>query len=297
MAALKARLKAILDAIDIMTQTGALQQLADSIGHRLVAAINSFTSFVRDELIPDLRQLAGIVVFIKDIFGGWGRLLKFTLVAYIVSPVIPAIVSLAGAIASLAITMGLTPFGWFMLGLAAIAGAAYVIYRNWTPVAKFFKGLWGDVQTSFEGFTEFLHGFMSGDWARIVHSFDKIKSAADALIKVYDLAAGLAGFLPQSGTIGKAFNFSKGLAFGPQSIDVGPLPKLPPQPVVPLAASHGGAMPGSLDDVLSQIKALLGDARIKVDFENMPRGVRVTKDAASKAPIDLSMGWALQDAQ
>lgn len=34
-----------------------------------------------------------------------------------------------------------------------------------------------------------------------------------------------------------------------------------------------------------------------VDFANMPRGVRVERDRASTADLDLSMGYQMQGAQ
>lgn len=38
-----------------------------------------------------------------------------------------------------------TPIGWFIAGIAAIAGAAYLIYENWEPIRAFFSDLWGSV--------------------------------------------------------------------------------------------------------------------------------------------------------
>jgi hypothetical protein len=32
---------------------------------------------------------------------------------------------------------------------------------------------------------------------------------------------------------------------------------------------------------------------VKVDFENLPRGARVTADPKSTAPLDLSMGYSM----
>jgi len=37
------------------------------------------------------------------------------------------------------------------LAVTAIAGAAYLLYRNWEPISAFFMGLWGQVQTAFAG--------------------------------------------------------------------------------------------------------------------------------------------------
>ncbi|AYM75480.1 phage tail protein [Janthinobacterium agaricidamnosum] len=44
-----------------------------------------------------------------------------------------------------------TPVGWVILAIAAIAGAAYLIYKYWEPIKGFFRGLWSDVKTAFAG--------------------------------------------------------------------------------------------------------------------------------------------------
>lgn len=40
------------------------------------------------------------------------------------------------------IAMLTTPIGWFIMGIAAIAGGAYLIYKNWDGIAKWFSELW-----------------------------------------------------------------------------------------------------------------------------------------------------------
>lgn len=44
-----------------------------------------------------------------------------------------------------------TPIGWVALGIAAIAGAAYLIYRNWQPITAFFLGVWNEIRSAFDG--------------------------------------------------------------------------------------------------------------------------------------------------
>lgn len=38
-----------------------------------------------------------------------------------------------------------------VLMITAIAGAAYLIYRNWEPIKAFFLGVWAEIQTAFSG--------------------------------------------------------------------------------------------------------------------------------------------------
>ena len=44
-----------------------------------------------------------------------------------------------------------TPVGWVLMAIAAIAGAAYLIYKNWTPIKAFFMGIWSRIKTAFAG--------------------------------------------------------------------------------------------------------------------------------------------------
>lgn len=56
-----------------------------------------------------------------------------------------AIPWVAGALKGLLVAMG--PIGW---GIAAIAGAAYLIYQYWEPIKAFFVGLWQQVKAAFD---------------------------------------------------------------------------------------------------------------------------------------------------
>ncbi|MDN3562123.1 phage tail tape measure protein [Vreelandella neptunia] len=55
-----------------------------------------------------------------------------------------AIPWVAGALKGLLVAMG--PIGW---GIAAIAGAAFLIYKYWEPIKGFFLGLWQQVKNAF----------------------------------------------------------------------------------------------------------------------------------------------------
>ncbi|AZM95142.1 phage tail tape measure protein [Vreelandella venusta] len=55
-----------------------------------------------------------------------------------------AIPWVAGALKGLLVAMG--PIGW---GIAAIAGAAFLIYKFWEPIKGFFLGLWQQVKDAF----------------------------------------------------------------------------------------------------------------------------------------------------
>jgi len=68
-----------------------------------------------------------------------------------------------GGIRAIGTALMLNPIG---LAVAGIAGAAYLIYKNWEHVGPWFDGLWGDVKTYFQGFGDFVAGVFTGDMDR-----------------------------------------------------------------------------------------------------------------------------------
>jgi hypothetical protein len=105
------------------------------------------------------------------------------------------------------------PIVWIVAGVAALGAAAYLVWKHWEPIKRFFEELWGTVKSIFG-----VSGGVTGGGGRVL---------------------GAAGAAP-----------------------------------APLTAR--GA-----------------EARVKVDFENLPRGARVTADPKSTAPLDLSMGYSM----
>lgn len=72
---------------------------------------------------------------------------------------------------------GLMALGSFLLAnpivlvIAAIAGAAYLIYRNWGAVSAFLGRLWNDIKTIFRGAYEVVAGLLTGDWSRLTQGW------------------------------------------------------------------------------------------------------------------------------
>lgn len=68
-----------------------------------------------------------------------------------------------GGIRAIGAALLMNPIG---LAVAAIAGGAALIYANWETVGPWFKGLWGNVKTYFQGFGDFVGGVFTGDMDR-----------------------------------------------------------------------------------------------------------------------------------
>lgn len=74
----------------------------------------------------------------------------------------------------------MTPVGWIMIAIAAIAGAAYLIYKNWGPIKDFFIGLWAGVKNAFGSAADWITGKFNAllEWVR------------GAIVKVADMMPG-----------------------------------------------------------------------------------------------------------
>jgi hypothetical protein len=68
-----------------------------------------------------------------------------------------------GGIRAIGAALLMNPIG---IAVAGIAGAAYLIYRNWEHIAPWFRGIWRDVKSIFGGFGDFVAGVFTGDMDR-----------------------------------------------------------------------------------------------------------------------------------
>lgn len=57
-----------------------------------------------------------------------------------------------------ALFAALGPAGWVILGVAALAGGAALIIKNWSPIKGFFKDLWGGIKRDFNELNNWMKG-------------------------------------------------------------------------------------------------------------------------------------------
>ena len=75
------------------------------------------------------------------------------------------------AVFRLGIAFLATPIGWIVAGIAAVAGAAYLIYRNWEGIVGWFQRMWDGILAAFkvDELIAWLSGFsltdtLGGSW-------------------------------------------------------------------------------------------------------------------------------------
>lgn len=112
-----------------------------------------------------LKRLASLLQRVADLCGGWSNVL-LGLVILISGKAMLALGSLAMAFGQLGMAMLATPVGWFV---AALAGAAYAIYKNWDGLYAYFQNLCAGVKAAFaqgwlQGVVQVLLNFNPARW-------------------------------------------------------------------------------------------------------------------------------------
>lgn len=106
-------------------------------------------------LADSFRAFWKVVSPIAERLGGWPVVLAGIAAAITAGPLLGALAGLGSAFLTLGAAMLTTPFGWFALGLAALAAGAVLLWKNWEPVkagfAEFFPNLTKQIEGTVEG--------------------------------------------------------------------------------------------------------------------------------------------------
>ncbi len=155
------------------------------------AVVNGFVSLVKTsfDVFNALGGLKTIGIAIASIYG-------IKVVSSIVSTtsaligIIPAIAPLISAIGSASkavwafnASLLANPITWWVVGItaavAAVAGAAYLIYKNWDKVCAFFSGVWEGIKGVFEWYVDYIKSC----WDLVCSLPDLVKAAFSGLGK------------------------------------------------------------------------------------------------------------------
>lgn len=233
-----------------------------------------------------IKQIIGFIAGAIEFVGGFGNALK--IVALVMAgPLLLSIAMLAKAFVALGLAIMTTPFGWIAAAIVAavglIAGAAYLIYKNWGPIKEFFASLWAGVVETISAAIDLLKfmflnfsplGLIVNNWSSIEEWFSGMWDRITA-----KFSAGVAWIKDILSKL-NPFSSSGNATFGAPSQ---PMTMGAPAGVAPVAAGALG----------SGFSSMTNNAKVEVDFKNVPRGVEVTPGANNKAPLDLSMGYSM----
>lgn len=272
-------------AISAWIQGGGLERLGQSLGQiatttgRVVDALGGLkgvaaitAAVLGSKLLVSLGGLVGslwqlgsaVLPVVWRALNFVGPL--FLRLATFIMPILgKALLALGGVLVKFGIALLTTPVGWFMLAIAAIAGIAYLIYKNWAPISGFFTKLWGGVVDVVQEKWGAIRDFFKGLWQDITGFFqrawEKIKPIVDVMMKVAEISP--LGLAVKAGQQAADWWSSRG-----SKLETG---------------ATSAALPAATST----------EARVVVDFTNMPRGTRVSEDPSGTAPLDLSMGYSM----
>lgn len=232
-----------------------------------------------------IKRIADMASGFVDAVGGIGNTVAIV-AAVMAGPLLSALVSATSAVGALGAVLLATPVGWIMAAIAAaiaaIAGAVYLIYKNWEPIKKFFADLWTDITKIFTDAIASIEGFLKDMWDRVSGVFSagaqKVKSALSALNPVNAAQS--------------AWSWGKGL-FTNDASSGDQQTGAPAAPVFGLGPAAGVAPMIAATAAQQQPQTVTEKAAVTVDFRNVPRGVEVTPGSNNTAPLDLSMGYSM----
>ncbi|MCE7510256.1 hypothetical protein [Alloalcanivorax xenomutans] len=290
--------------------TDTLQNNQGNVVGRIVDNLKEFLSV--------LRTIGQVLSWSANLVGGWGNLLAIVaalmagpLVLSIVQTglalsrlggaafplIVKAIPPVIGAIKALSAALLTTPVGWVVAGIAAIAGAVYLIYRNWDRIAEWFTAKIDRVKSAFDD--GLLNGVMG-----VIREFNPgrlILEAINGIVKHFtgiDLAK-VGGDFIQNLWDGITARWRAMTAWLKQKVDqvVGWLPDWMAGRngggTSPAASSAGGRLgPPVLRDTdrpgaaQAQVGGLL---RIQIDSEGQPRVRELRQEGGMEIEADTGL--------
>ncbi|MER9393906.1 MULTISPECIES: hypothetical protein [unclassified Mesorhizobium] len=201
--------------------------------------VKTFAQVLRDLMNPasDIRQEISRVAAnfnsflaairpVVDFIGGPMQATLIALGTWTAAPLIAALVAVGAAFINLGIVIMATPVGWFLAAVAAIAGAAYLIYSNWDSIAKFFGDFWTYVTGLFASAVAYIQSIpikLYDVGAAMVDSiWQGLKSKwGDVVAWLKGAVNDLIGWLPESIKSRLGFDLSSVTPGGPETAKAG----------------------------------------------------------------------------
>lgn len=222
------------------------------------------------KVMDKLQPVIDAVGWLVDKFGA-ANVIIGALAAVLIITLVPAIAATASAFYALGLAILATPVGWVL----SLGAAAFLVYKNWDTVWAWLSALIGDnlFQPWFDALDRAKQ--LAGDvWDGIKKSF---RGGIDSIVQwIKDVAAKIGNFMPD--WVKRLFGAGGGNVSVNATGSVGAAPA--GRSVGARAAAAGVAAPG-------------GQARVQVDFTNLPRGTRVSSETTGRPDFELNQGYAM----
>lgn len=129
------------------TALSSLQQILTP----LLPAIGELVSAFSGGLADALNKITPLLVTVAEWLGKHPELLEAAAAAWLVYKAALVAVAIYEGIVN-----ALNPVGWIILAVAAIAAGAYLIYKNWDALVRFFKTAGGAIKDFFVGIWQWI---------------------------------------------------------------------------------------------------------------------------------------------
>lgn len=234
---------------------------------------------VLGKLVSAVQSVTAVLTFAA----GWGKYL-WMMRASIMSGLVPSLTAAAGSVWAFTAALLANPITWVVIAVVALGAAVYQIYKNWGPLKEFFAETWTAIKDAVAnglawigenlGWTpigmivknwEPIKAFFVGLWDGIIGVF---KGAWEVIKPIVDTVVGAGRALFGGGEVAAP----AGGALGAGAAR-------------PLLGAEGARVPGA------GLRST--EARVTVDFANLPQGARVTPAQGNTAPLALDVGYAM----
>jgi len=159
-----------------------------------------------------LLVFGALAMIIAAVLGPFALMrLAFVMTTPMFAPLIAGVSGAASAFAAWGAAMLANPITWIVLGIVAavalVAGAAYLIYKNWGAISAWFAKLWQDIKAGFSAFlSAFASAFMNftpaghlirafqAVWPKLLEFGERFKSFGGQILQ--GLVDGIKGGIP-----------------------------------------------------------------------------------------------------
>lgn len=269
-----------------------IEAFAKSFADNLPDNIEKVKNFLVD-LKEELEPIAEKIKMLSERFGG-AKVALAAVAAIIFGPLIGALATLSVALVKVGIALLTTPVGWFLVAIAAIAGAAYLIYKNWDKIVGFFEEKWAGVKAAFSD------GIINGIWKlwKEYNPITLMMEGFNGLIKYltgWDLGAILGSKITEAVAAIKNGlpDWAKKL-LGIDGAAVGGGGGGAPAPATGGADTDLGRRAAQIGrDAVQQMALPEQKFRVQLDLNNVPPGSKVKTEGGQGAKFETDIGYSM----
>lgn len=178
-------------------------------------------------IVAAIGTLIGVVDSIVQVFGGWEVAIG-GVAALLVGKLIVAVALFAQSLGLLTVVTGkfglvlsLTPLGWFLGAVALLAGAVYLVYRNWEPISTFFIGMWEAVKGAFTDAFEWIANKIGAVTTFVTSAITKLDKLTPDWVKRFTLPGAVLSLAADAVSAGASASPSALAERGASRTDVG----------------------------------------------------------------------------